>query len=236
MKAVILASGAATRLRPLTDNVPKCLIEVNGDTILGRMLRGLERNGVKDILITTGHMGDAVREYVKSNFPGLNVEYVHNPMFGDTNYIYSMWLAKDKVTDDDILLLHGDLVFDETLLERAVNVTGSMVLVNKSVPPPEKDFKGLVVDGHVKNVGVNVFGDGAFFLAPMYRLSKEAFKVWMSEINRFVGNGKVKCYAEDAFNNVSHIIKVAPLYYTEFCMEIDTPEDLEKAKKAPEMA
>jgi len=231
MKAVILASGAATRLRPLTDNVPKCLVEVNGEPILGRMLKSLESHGIEDVLITTGHLGRMIEEYVSRNFPHLNVEYVTNPKFSETNYIYSLWLAKDRL-DSDIILMHGDLVYDWGILGKLLKGKRSIVPINNTVPPPKKDFKGLVKDGKVIRVGVKVFGEGAFFLAPMYRLSKEDLASWMEEISKFVERGEVKCYAEDAFNMVSHKMDIRPLYYgEELCMEVDDHSDLEIANK-----
>ena len=141
MKAIILASGEGKRLRPLTDNLPKPLIKIGDKTILGHQLDNLIRCHIRDIIITTGPFEDKIKEYVKEKYPDLEVSYVNNPKYETTNYIYSMWLTKGLI-DDDIILLHGDLVFEEKLLEKLINAEcENCVLVNRKIKPPEKDFK-----------------------------------------------------------------------------------------------
>ncbi|MBN1156099.1 NTP transferase domain-containing protein, partial [Candidatus Woesearchaeota archaeon] len=119
MKAIILNSGIGKRLQPLTNSVPKCLLEINGKTVIQTQLENLIRCEVTDILITTGPFEEKIRDYVKNRFPNIKVTYVNNPQYNSTNYIYSLWLTRDNVTDD-ILLIHGDLVFDNSLLERII--------------------------------------------------------------------------------------------------------------------
>lgn len=232
MKAVILASGVGTRFSPVTHHQPKCLIKVNGRSILARILDSLIENGIKDILITTGHLEEKIKNFIKENYPKLKVTYVFNPKYKETNYIYSLWLAKDKLKNTDILLLHGDLIYDSVLLEKTIVFPQSSVLLNKIMELPIKDFKGRVKDGRVTEIGVNVFGKDAYFLMPLYKLFKKDLALWFLEIENFVKNGKVTCYAENAFNKVSDKMRIRPLFYTkESCMEIDNLEDLQKAEK-----
>jgi choline kinase len=231
MKAMILASGIGKRLMPLTKDISKCLLMINGESILGRQLRVLSEAGIRDIVITTGHHGEKIREFVKQNFPPLNITYVHNPLYSSTNYIYSMWLARDEI-DDDIVLLHGDLVFDETLLKKLIDYSeDTAVLVNDEIPLPKKDFKARITDGLVKEIGVNISGRGVFFCAPIYKFSKEDFNKWMDRIGGFIEEGRVKDYAEEALNQISGDVFIYPLYYAgKFCMEIDDMDDLKTAR------
>ena len=84
----------------------------------------------------------------------------------------------------------------------------------------------------IKEIGVNVFGKDAFFLAPVYKFSKDDFIMFLKEIELFVKKVNISVYAENAFNNISNKIKLYPVYYgDEFCMEIDNFEDLEIARK-----
>ena len=229
MKAIILASGVGRRLRPLTDRYPKSLIRIGGKTIIDYQLEALVKHGVHDIVITTGHLGKKLEEHVREN-SAVPVQFVHNPEYERTNYIYSLWLTKGLV-DDDIILLHGDLLFDSVLIKKLLDARGNRVLVNRQVLSPEKDFKALIKRGRVIRIGVNLSGPGTFFCAPLYRFSKADFLLWLDKIEDFIMQGKVDCYAEDAFNEISDDVLLRPLYFKEFCMEIDTKADLEKTRR-----
>jgi phosphoenolpyruvate phosphomutase len=229
MKAIILASGVGSRLRPLTDRYPKSLLRVGGRTVIDYQLEALAKHGVCDIVITTGHLGKKLEEYVR-NTSVVPVQFVHNPKYESTNYIYSLWLTKGLV-DDDIILLHGDLIFDSVLIKKLLDARGNRVLVNRHMLSPEKDFKALIKRGRVVRIGVNLSGPGTSFCAPMYKFSKADFLLWLHKIEDFVMRGKVDCYAEDALNEISDDVLLGPLYFKEFCMEIDTKADLEKTRR-----
>ncbi len=233
MNALILASGIGKRLMPLTKDIPKCLLRIDGESILGYELKMLSESGIQDIIITTGPHKEKVREFVKQNFPSLNVTYVHNSKYSCTNYIYSMWLTRDVIdNDDDLVLLHGDLVFDKILLDRMIQYKKeNCVLVSSGIlAVPSKDFKARIIDGVVREIGVNVSGNEAPACMPLYKFSGGDMDKWMERIDKFINDGKVKCYAEDAFNEISEDVLLNPVYYeNEFCMEIDDADDLEVA-------
>jgi len=229
MKAIILASGVGRRLRPLTDRYPKSLLRVGGKTLIDYQLEALVKHGVCDIVITTGHLGKKLEDHVRKT-SAIPVQFVYNPEYERTNYIYSLWLTKDRV-DDDVILLHGDLIFDSVLIKKLLEAQGDLVLVNRHMLSPEKDFKALIKRGRVVRIGVNLSGPGTFFCAPLYRFSKADFLLWLDRIDDFVMQGKINCYAEDAFNEISNNVLLSPLYFKEFCMEIDTKADLEKTRR-----
>ncbi|MCI0816522.1 MAG: phosphocholine cytidylyltransferase family protein, partial [Chloroflexi bacterium] len=115
MQAVILAAGQGTRLRPLTDHRPKCLVEVEGQPILRYQLEALCEVGVRECIVVVGHRAAQVRSAFGSRFLGLSITYVENEVFETTNNIYSLWLARREITGD-MLLLEGDLLFEPALL------------------------------------------------------------------------------------------------------------------------
>jgi choline kinase len=229
MKAIILASGVGRRLRPLTDRYPKSLIRLGGRAIIDYQLEALVKHGVYDIVITTGHLGKKLEEHVREN-SAVPVQFVHNPEYERTNYIYSLWLTKGLV-DDDIILLHGDLLFDNVLIKKLLDAQGNRVLVNRQVLSPKKDFKALIKRGRVVRIGVNLSGPGTFFCAPLCKFCKADFRLWLDKIEDFIMQGKVDCYAEDAFNEISDEVLLRPLYFEEFCVEIDTKAELEKTRR-----
>ena len=231
MQAMILNSGLARRLKPLTDSTHKSLLLVAGKSILERQVEALVANKITDIIITTGPFEDQIQALMSSKFPDLDVTYVRNAQYDTTNYIYSMWLARDVIASD-ILLLHGDLIFHSSVMEKILHAPMNSVIVDSATPLPEKDFKGRLDDGHIREVGLDIFGDDAIFLLPMYTWNQASFQRWMEEIGRFVAREETSCYAENAFNAISSELPLLPCDIAgDFCMEIDTREDLERARE-----
>jgi len=231
VKALILASGKGERLYPVTKEIPKPLVEIRNRAILGIQLDNLIGCGIKDVIITTGSFEAKIKEYVKERYPDLNVSYVHNSRYNSTNYIYSMWLTREFI-DDDIILLHGDLLFEKKLLERMIDEKGNRVLVNKKIEVPEKDFKAVIVNDRVIKIGIEFIGKNAFACLPMYKFSKSDFLFWLNECEQYIRKGVVNIYAENVFNNISDVLFIYPLYFNdELCMEIDTKDELEIAER-----
>jgi phosphoenolpyruvate phosphomutase len=232
---MILNSGVGSRLGELTKDKPKALLEVGGKTLLGHQIECLQTFGINRVVITTGPFEEKIRKFVNETYPDLDSVFVKNPNYQSTNYIYSMFLAKEEV-DDDIILLHGDLFFTTPVLKKLLNDKhNNCVLVNKEMPLPQKDFKAVLKEGRVVKIGVEFFGENTFFSAPFYKFTKKDFLLWLDEIGRHVTDGNVKVYAENAFNEISDRLPLYPTFFNEeTCMEIDTKEDLEKANSAAE--
>ena len=226
MKALILNSGMGTRMAPLTDRQPKCLTELSpGETILGRQLRQLAEAGIQDVTVTTGPFPGVLEEYCEGlNLP-LRIRFVRNAEYGSTNYIYSIYLARSFL-EGELLLLHGDLVFENEVLQQVIRSEGSCVTVSSTAPLPEKDFKAVVRRGRVEKVGVEFFED-AMAAQPLYHLRAEDWSVWLQAIARFCEAGDTACYAEKALNETAGEWPLYPLDVRNMlCGEVDTPEDL----------
>ena len=228
MKAIILNSGLGKRMGPLSRHNPKCLIEISQDeTILSRQIRILSQNGINSIIMTTGPFENKIKKYIAQHFPSLNIDYVKNPKYATTNYIYSLFLISHEIINEDIILMHGDMVFEDKILKLIISQNENCVLVNNNIPPPKKDFKGKIVNGTVKEIGVDLFGSNCHLLMPLYKLNRAGFLLWMDEIGRFINSGKTTVYAENAFNRISDELTIIPIYFNdELCMEIDIIEDL----------
>ena len=116
MKAVIYNSGLGKRMGELTKNCHKSMVKLNnGETIFERQIRLLSECGIKNFLVTTGPFEEQLIE-VSKKFSHLHFTFVRNPIYDKTNYIYSMYLAR-QYFDDDVITLHGDLVFNKKLIE-----------------------------------------------------------------------------------------------------------------------
>ncbi len=226
MKALILNSGLGTRMGVLTSEHPKCMTEISPtETILSRQLRQLCGVGIREAVITTGLMEDVLRAYCATLDLPLTIHFVHNPRFRETNYIYSIDLARDLL-DDDLLLMHGDLVFENTVLDDVLASEASCMAVSSAVPLPQKDFKAVIEDGRIRKVGIEFF-DHALAAQPLYKLTRADAAVWLEAIHRFCEAGDDRCYAEKALNEVSGGMHLMPLDVgARLCAEIDNPEDL----------
>jgi phosphoenolpyruvate phosphomutase len=234
MQAMILNSGIGKRMGRLTRDKPKCLIELtNHETILTRQLRLLLTNGINDIIITTGPFEEKIKDEISANFlkNDLNIDFVHNDRYKDTNYIYSMYLARNTIKND-LLLLHGDLVFTTELLSKFLTLDEkNAVLINTKASVPIKDFKGRVIENRIKQIGVDVFGDRCHVLMPMYKFKKSSFDFWMKEIESFVEDSSINVYAENALNNVLEKINLKPFEFANlFCSEVDDYDDLQNVR------
>lgn len=227
MKALILNSGMGHRMGALTAEHPKCMTEISrGETILSRQLRLLCDAGISEVIVTTGYFDEVLVKYCASLELPLNITFVKNPLFDSTNYIYSIYCAREQLAGDDMLLMHGDLVFEAPVLDAVIANETSCMTVSSTLPLPEKDFKAVVRGDRIEAVGIEFFMD-ALAAQPLYKLCREDFQIWLDEISRFCENGDRKCYAENAFNRVSDRCAVYPLdIKNALCAEIDTPEDL----------
>ena len=231
MKALILNSGLGKRMGYLTSEHPKCMTEIGeSDTILSRQLKLLHQCGIDNIVMTTGLFDEILVDYCKSlNLP-LQYTFVKNPIYDKTNYIYSIYLARECIYDD-IVLMHGDLVFEECVLDDVLSQSKSIMTVSSTIPLPPKDFKAVIKNGLIHKVGVEFF-DNAVAAQPLYKISKEDWQVWLDQIIVYCENGQVSCYAENAFNEVSDRCHIYPFDFTNrLCAEIDTQEDLEIIKQ-----
>ena len=148
-----------------------------------------------------------------------------NPVYDKTNYIYSIYCAREYL-DDDIILMHGDLVFENEVFDQVVNSDTSCMTVSSTLPLPEKDFKAQIVDGKVMKVGVDIFND-AMEAQALYKLNRADWKVWLDKITEFCEAGNSKVYAENALNELNGAANISALDVKNLlCSEIDNPEDL----------
>lgn len=210
----------------LTAEQPKCMTEISSnETIISRQLNQLARLNISEVVITTGYFDDVLVSYCTSLDLPLKLTFVKNPDFLTTNYIYSIYLASEYL-HDDIILMHGDMVFENTVLEELISYNQSSMVVSSTVPVPQKDFKAVVHQNRIQKIGVEFFSE-VLTAQPLYKILKEDWEVWLTEISDFCQNGKIDCYAENAFNEVSDKCKIYAVDIgNKLCNEIDNPQDL----------
>ena len=226
MKALILNSGMGTRMGVLASNHPKCMTEISvKETILSRQLKQLVEVGIEEVVITTGPMDSVLVNYCQSLELPIHITFVKNPEYKETNYIYSICCAKNYL-DDDIILMHGDIVMENEVLDKVVNSVTSCMVVSSTLTLPEKDFKAVVREGKVIKVGVEYFNE-AMTASPVYKLLKDDWQMWLDKIVAYCEAGKTKVYAEEALNELDGSANICALDVENLlCAEIDNQEDL----------
>lgn len=233
MKALIFNSGLGNRMGKITKAIHKSMVQLyNGESILHRQLNILSALGITEYVITVGPFEEQLRE-TAVDFPECKFIFVRNDIYHKTNYIYSMFLARDYI-DDDMLLLHGDLVFNRQFASDILGEPQACCApVNRVCQLPEKDFKGRIVNDRLHEVSINIFEDDCFAFQPFYKLSRAAASAWVGKVTQYVIDGHTKCYAENALNEILPAMDIRPFYYDDyFVEEIDTVEDFQRVSSA----
>ncbi len=176
MQAIILAAGMGRRLGELTANNTKCMLEVNGVRLIDRMLKQLSRLDISRIVIVIGYEGDKLKKYLNQTHPALPIVYVENKIYDKTNNIYSLWLARALMAEDNTLLLESDLIYEDAILDAAIGtpmrdvalvskyetwMDGTMVRIDDENNIinfiPQKAFKYSDTDHYYKTVNIYKF-------------------------------------------------------------------------------
>ena len=122
MQAIILAAGTGSRLRPLTNDVPKCMVKVNGVPMIERAIDALVAAGIKKLVVGLGYKSQVLKDFIRSTFTQdrlqcMQIQFGENPDYDKTNNIYSLYLLKEFFKADDTLLLESDLVYNPQIIK-----------------------------------------------------------------------------------------------------------------------
>lgn len=237
MKAIILAAGIGSRIRPLTDNSPKCLLKVGNKTILERMIDNLIAMGISEFIMITGYMADTIRSFIQHNYPKLNITYIHNARYLETNTGYSVLMARDLVADSDFVKLDGDVVFEKAVIEKLIQSTYSNCLsIDQNIHLAKEEVKVKMDDKYrVLEVGKKldpktVQGESI----GIEKLSKEAGKVFFEILEeQIIRKQNLQDYYDDSYTTL--VARGVPFYSVDISnlkwVEIDTMEDYTLANK-----
>lgn len=241
-RAVILAAGLGSRLRPLTDLRPKPLVEVNGTPILHNALRNLQVVGVEEVTIVVGHRKDAIQYACGSRFGELEIKYVESSVFDHTGSAYSLWLARDALLSGDSFLLEGDVFFEEDalrylLLGPATDMAavapfnelmeGTAVLLSDS---------GFICAFRMKQTAANVAGDGRLFKTMnLLRFSASTLReTIVPALDDIIASGARQAYIEELLADLVERrgLKLAAARCDDLkWYEIDSVDDLRTAER-----
>jgi len=225
---------------PLTENTPKCLVKVNGVPILVNTLDSLNKNGIQECVLVVGHLAESVMGYIGDTFENIKITYVKNEIFDKTCNIYSLWLVKLDLMDD-VLLLGGDVFFEEEVLKKLCEDDNPDVIV---VDDYRGFMNGTVVtadDGKAtemvlkKDQDDRFQYDSALKTVNMYKFSMRFMRnYFIPVLDSYIGND---CFNEFYEIVISEIIRSMQTQISVLSVNglkwfvIDTYEDLKEAEK-----
>jgi len=232
--ALLLAAGMGSRLSPLTDSSPKCLVEVNGTPILEKLIRSLRSHGFKRLVVVTGHLSEVIQDYLGNRYADIEITYIHSTLYKTTNNIYSLWLAK-KVIDEPFLLIESDLVFQPELLKPMLQP--DRIAISKQLPWMNGTTVTLNKQQQLDAFwtgSVNRNGTSYFKTVNIYSFSRRSWQLIWERLNRHISAKKVEGYYESAFAELvaEGSLAFAPVFFdADQWYEIDTLKDLSAAEQ-----
>ncbi len=241
MKAIILAAGFGRRLQPITNTMPKSMVPVKDIPLIVRSMSKIQKLGVSEFTIVTGHMASYIKEKLTDNFNGTPVKYIENKDYETTNNIYSLAMASQP-TDEDICLFECDLLYSELLLDEMMKSEADCAIVTSYFNKETMD--GSVIEIVEESKAVNLIlkkeQDADFDYTNMrktvniYKFTKDFWNdAFAPALNKEVSSGNVNSYYELVLKSIMHsnkwdmqVVNVPESYWC----EIDDVEDLKRAE------
>ena len=236
MKAIILAAGMASRLRPLTLHTPKSLLTIDGKSLLQRSMDALIQNGIKDFVIVTGYLHEKIEAFVKEQYADtISVKFIYNNVYDSTNNIYSLWLARPEAEGEDFLLLDSDLLYDPQIITEVMANKAANVLTLIKHDRGEEEMKVVTdADGVIKEISKTCNpSDAAGESLGIEKIGKEYSAALYKELEVMMNTEHLENkFYELAFERLipqGHTYNVLDVSHL-FSCELDTVEDFENAK------
>ena len=237
MKAIILAGGLSTRLRPLTNEIPKCLLELDGKAMIDYQLDNLRKAHVTDIVVVTGYQVEALSAHL-SKHTDLSITYVHNPDFESTYPAYGLYLAREYF-DGGFLYLNSDVVCHPDIVKSTVEHTAESVTAVQKNDWDEEEVNVILAEDSTQVIEMGkhisrVLSDGEFI--GVTKISGNFIETLTTVLEDFVKKGELQKFAADSIN-----LAIQRGGYMEMndvtnlpAIEVDTPDDYELATKRVE--
>lgn len=231
MKALILAAGFGSRLAPLTNNLPKSLVEVNGKPILFKQIDNLLENGITDITIVSGYKSEILEQKVNNNYKGIKI--IESKDYATTNNMYSAFLGISSIGIEDMIMMNADVFFDSSIIATLLAFPYENAIVTDIDNYNEESMKVIEKDGKLIKISKEISKMEALGSSiDVYKFSKSATKEFYDKCKEYIFiEKKLKMWSEVALNDILSCVefKACPLNGRWF--EIDNFDDLSRAEK-----
>jgi len=237
-KAIILVAGGGLRLRPMTDYIPKCLIQINSKSILVNALENLENNGISETLLVVGYKSEQIEEDIGNCFRSMKIVYCQNSIYDKTNNIYSLYLVRDHLKEG-VILLEGDIFFEEKILKELLSKDKEKTYWAVDRFTKELDGCMLTTDKDNRIVGIRIvrgklteYKDNFFKSVGILKITSDFGRAFEGWLDREIKNDVKDIYYDLV---LAKHIKEKAIYICDIngskWAEIDTQEDLNLAEK-----
>lgn len=226
----------ASRLRPLTNDTPKCLLQIGPRCLLQRSMDALIAAGIDEFVIVTGYLHERIEQFVAQQYPTVRCQFIHNEVFDSTNNIYSLWLARPAVEGQEMLLLDSDLLYDPEVVKRVLAQPSANVLTLIRHELGEEEMK-VVADAEGVITEISKTCDPAAAVGEslgIERMGADYTKALYAELETMMNTEHLENkFYELAFERLIRqghtysLLDVSDL----FSCELDTVEDFENAKQ-----
>jgi choline kinase len=235
MIAVILAAGMASRLRPLTDDRPKCLLQVGNRCLLQRTVDALVSAGIGELVVVTGYRGNMIRDFLNGHYRDVQFHFIDNPDYPTTNNIYSLWLTKSFVAGKDFILLDSDILFDPQIIKVMLAEKKTALALNRH-ELGEEEIKVIVdSDNCVTEISkVCEISKAVGESVGIEKMNADYSEALFAELAQMIEKEQqINIFYERAFERLiaqGHQFRIIDTT-DYFSIELDTVEDFNKAKE-----
>lgn len=233
MIGIILAAGIGSRLRPITDTLPKCLVNVQGIPILQYQLDAFKNAGIRKLVVATGYLSNKVKDYLEKELHNFDLSIIENKKFLTTNNMYSLWLTK-KIVNDDVILTNGDVIYDPWILHSLCSSKQENLIAADIGVYIDESMKIEVKNGNVIRISKTISQDHSYATSiDLYRLNKHAIiKLFEIIDNKYIKRNILNQWTEVALQDLFTYESFKPFdIQGRRWIEIDTLSDLEAAEK-----
>ncbi len=228
MKVIIMAAGVGSRLSEISGGKPKCLIKAVGETLIKRIVRVCKSRGIDDVTVITGYEKELVHREL-----GQEVNFVYNPFYSVTNSISSLWLTREKL-DGDVILMNADLFFESALLDSVLRQRKTAVMMSDSTRIETADYRFCFKADRITHYGKHLSNsqtDGEY--VGMARIDSSFTGRFRTRLEEMIEQGRTNCWWEEVL--YSFIPQGVPVYHHDvagtFWTEIDDPRDFDRLQK-----
>ncbi len=232
MKAIVLAAGMGKRLRPMTNSIPKCLVKVNGKSILENTLEILDNLNIEETIVVVGYLYKKIIKKIDSKKLNMKISYVHNNEYENTNNIVSLLLGMEKTEGNEFIIIESDVFFDQQLIIELLNKHKNQTVfcIDKIHLEPNTMRVNLDKNENIVEISRDITTGNIGRYIGIAKISGDLKKEFLKNLERLINEGKRDIFYDIAINYMPGVVKTLDISNVKW-HEIDTIEDLRKAEK-----
>ena len=230
MKALILAAGFGLRLAPLTNDLPKSLVPVNGKPILVKQIENLLANGIDDITVISGYKAEIMEDSIGTLFP--DVKFIRSVDYASTNNMYSAFLGRDAMESSPFLMMNADVFFDASVITALLKDSAPNAIVTEKGVYIEESMKVVEENGRLVRIAKTITEDEALGVSiDVYKFSPDGAKAFFGKCAEYIHDRKeLKLWSEVALNDILSEVVFTACPLEGRWLEIDNMDDLAAAE------